>query len=134
MSNKCNICEKEVDYLGYESTYSSTYKGEICYECLEDKLDNPDSRNFTLKEPTLTPLEVDVILNGFGKNDFFGDCTNGAVWSNSIIDNCEQTTISQVSGVISSLIKKGMITQNGSGKDASAKLTAEGYSYYCGLA
>ena len=130
MSKKCTICGKEVDYLGYDSTYSDTYNGEVCYECIHGKVDDPDSKDFELNEPVITPLEADVILNGIAKSDFFGDSTNATVWSEVIIDNCEQTTISQLSGVVSSLSKKGLLVQSGSGKDASVKLTAEGYSYY----
>ena len=130
MSKKCILCGNEVDYLGYDSTHSDTYNGEVCYECLHGKVDDPDSKDFELNEPVITPLEADVILNGIAKSDFFGDSTNGTVWSEVIIDNCEQTTISQLSGVVSSLSKKGLLVQSGSGKDASVKLTAEGYSYY----
>ena len=132
MSKKCTICGKEVDYLGYDSTYSDTYKGEVCYECIHGKVENPESKDFELKEPEITPLEHDVIMNGIAKSDFFGDSTNASVWSEVIIDTCEQTTISQISGVVSSLSKKGLLVQSGSGKDASVKLTAEGYSYYYG--
>ena len=130
MSKKCDICGNEVNYLGYESTHSNTYGGEVCYECLHGKVDDPDSNDFELKEPTLTTLEADVILNGIAKSDFFGDSTNAPVWSEVIIDTCEETTISQISGVVSSLSKKGLLIQSGSGKDASVKLTAEGYYYY----
>ena len=130
MSKKCILCGNEVDYLGYDSTHSDTYNGEVCYECLHGKVDDPDSKDFELNEPVITPLEADVILNGIAKSDFFGDSTNAPVWSEVIIDTCEQTTISQLSGVVSSLSKKGLLVQSGSGKDASVKLTAEGYSYY----
>ena len=125
MSNNCTICNKNIGYSGNEGTHSSTFKAPVCYNCLE----NPKV-NEKLVIPNVTELENDVIMKGIVESDFFDDCTNGMVWSNVVIDGCEITKPTQLPGVVSSLVKKGLITQNGSGSDATIQLTAEGYTYF----
>lgn len=56
--------------------------------------------------PKLTKLEQDVILNGFGNNDYAND--GSPVWSWSIQPSCKEVTEKQISGVLSSLVKKGL--------------------------
>ncbi|MCK5387076.1 MAG: hypothetical protein KAJ39_07810 [Gammaproteobacteria bacterium] len=72
----------------------------------------------------ITKLEMDVIKNGFGKNDFGED--GEPIWSNSIIDYCEVVTKEQISGVIGSLVKKGLAVSDGETKDATTWLTDAG--------
>ena len=81
-----------------------------------------------LKKPT--EPERDVILNGFGRNEY-SDGNGEAVWSFSIGPNCRIAKPKQVSGVMASLVKKKLAwTQyGGSGKgseDDSAGLTDDG--------
>ena len=61
---------------------------------------------------------------GFGNNDFGED--GEPVWSNSIIDYCEIVTKDQISGVIGSLVKKGLAMSDGETVDATTWLTDSG--------
>lgn len=72
----------------------------------------------------LTELERDVIKNGFGNNEFEDD--GDAVWSWSIQPNCKLVTEKQISGVISSLVKKGLAISYGDGEDSVVELTNPG--------
>lgn len=58
----------------------------------------------------ITELEKDVLLYGFGDNEYNG-CNDefGAVWSWSLESNCKVTKKNQISGVVSSLVKKGIM-------------------------
>lgn len=76
----------------------------------------------------LTQLEKDVIFNGFGNNEYEND--GSAVWSWSIQPNCKIVTEKQISGVISSLVKKGLAKtadwDGGFDKDSTVELTSSG--------
>lgn len=77
----------------------------------------------------LTELERDLIFNGMMKNDY-GDSPDHWVWSWAIYD-CGQMEIvkkKQVSGVVSSLVKKELIrTFDGDKRDEySIQLTKKG--------
>jgi len=71
----------------------------------------------------LTKLEIDVLINGFGHNNFNSGSNNavGVVWAWSLIDSCKITQKQQISGVVSSLVKKGIMDtwndNNGSNSD-----------------
>jgi len=125
MTNQCKICGEKLGYSGDKGTHSSTLKAVVCYECLE----KPEV-NEQLVIPNVTELENDVIMNGIVKSGFFDDCINGIVWSDVVIDGCEITTPTQLPGVVSSLVKKGLVSPGGDGSDATVHLTAEGYYYF----
>ena len=125
MSNNCTICNKNIGHSSNLGVYSDTFKAFICYDCLEQT-----EVKEKLLIPNVTELENDVIMNGIVKSGFFDDYTNGIVWSDLLIDGCEITKPTQLPGVVSSLVKKGLITQEGSGREASVHLTAEGYSHF----
>lgn len=72
----------------------------------------------------ITVLEKDVIENGFGKNNFNTD--GDQVWSWSLVDSCKVCTEKQVSGVVSSLVKKGLAQVDGEGKEKVVYLTKTG--------
>lgn len=72
----------------------------------------------------LTVLELDVIKNGFGNNEFSDD--GSPVWAWSIQPNCKLTTKEQISGVIGSLVSKRLAISEGNGNDATVSLTDEG--------
>lgn len=127
----CRICGKELNGFGTTSVHSSTFNQELCYTCIEGNVKcEVDKKKFHLIIPNITELEHDVIINGIGNSDFFDDCRNGVVWSDILIEECEITTPTQLPGVISSLVKKELISTEGAGGDATVQLTAEGYWYY----
>jgi len=79
------------------------------------------------KEIILTTLENDVILNGFGCNNF---CDNGdPVWAWSVVDACKIVSKEQISGVISSLTKKGLTISDMDEDEPTIRLTSEGIKY-----
>ncbi len=55
----------------------------------------------------ITENEKDVIKNGFGNNEFNNE--GEPVWSYSIQPNCKIVSKKQINGVISSLVKKGLV-------------------------
>ena len=72
----------------------------------------------------ITELEKDVIFNGFGHNEY--EDTGEAVWTWSIQPNCKIVTEKQISGVISSLNKKGLAVSYDDGEDSAVYLTGQG--------
>lgn len=127
----CRVCGRDINFKFNNAVHSSSFNQQVCYKCIEknSKEDN-DHKTFYMTIPEVTELEHDVIMNGIGKSDFFDDWTNGIVWSDVVIEECEKTTPLQISGVVSSLVKKGLLLSNGTCADATLQLTAEGYSYY----
>lgn len=78
----------------------------------------------------LTALEEDVILNGIGNNEFL-DGDDSSVWSDSVAEACKVCKKEQLSGVVASLVKKGLVaTPRGPGTMA---LTADGVRTLAGL-
>ena len=130
MNNHCAVCGKKIPLLSNNAVYSSTFNKEVCFDCLDAKSENPGKKDFLLVIPDVTDLERDVILNGIAKNAYFNDFTNGAVWAYSTIVTCEKTTPEELSNVMTSLISKGLIIWFGSVKNATVRLTAEGYFFY----
>lgn len=131
----CEVCGESVSFPNFNGAFSSTLNGELCYPCIEKNVKNPGSTNFTLVIPEVTELEHDVIMNGIAKSDFFNfscvsDIPNGLVPSDEVIETCEITSTLQISGVVSSLVKKGLVLSESDGRNATLQLTAEGYWYY----
>ena len=85
-----------------------------------------------MSNTTLTELEKDVITNGIGGSDFYDyDCAD--IWSDCIVDTCKTTTKDQISGVVSSLSKKGLIiVSDKNTSEASVKFTEAGLKLYKG--
>ena len=81
----------------------------------------------------LTLLEKDVLVNGFGNNDFNEDDEESIVWANSIETNCKICKIEQVSGVVSSLVKKGIMWTKQDGHYGKIGLTEKGKEFYRNL-
>ena len=78
----------------------------------------------------LTALEEDVILNGIGNNEFLYE-DDSTVWSDSVVETCKVCTKKQLSGVVASLIKKGLVIAPRG--DGTMALTAEGVRTLAGL-
>jgi DNA-binding MarR family transcriptional regulator len=64
----------------------------------------------------LTVLEIDV-LRACYQNEYHNEDDKPHVWSFSVTDNCYNCTASQVSGVVASLVKKGVVKCQGSGSE-----------------
>jgi len=127
----CRVCGRELNPLKTNSVKSSTFNQEVCYACLKENAEQDnDHRSFHLIIPEVTELENDVIMNGFASSKFFGDTTNGMIWTKDLINACKITTPTQLSGVVDSLVKKELISYNGTGANSTVQLTAEGYHYY----
>ena len=77
----------------------------------------------------LTELEKDVIV-AITENEF-SNIPGDPVWSWSIADNAKITKTEQISGVVSSLVKKGLVeTNDESGDNSTVELTEEGVREY----
>ncbi len=73
----------------------------------------------------LTTLEEDV-MNAIRTSGYY-DCDKDAVWSNCLIDSCEVCEDKQLSGVVSSLVKKGLVKVTAKGTPSSCvEYTDEG--------
>ena len=79
----------------------------------------------------LTELEKDVII-AITENEY-SDSPGDPVWSWSVADNCKIIHKDQVSGVVSSLVKKGLAECYEEGKDSTVKLTDTGVKAYHGI-
>jgi hypothetical protein len=78
----------------------------------------------------LTNLELEV-LRALVDNDFMDGCTGAdmvgkELWSDCIYQNTSIVTNVQLPGVVSSLVKKGLVKCAGSGRNSTLWLTAEG--------
>ena len=77
----------------------------------------------------LTEKEIEVLnvyVNDCFVDDYGWDSESASMWSNGIGEDVSFDA-TQVSGVISSLCKKGILFQNGTtGRDATISLTSEG--------
>lgn len=73
---------------------------------------------------TLTELEKQV-LEGINNSDY-SDELGDAIWQGS--ENCKISGTKQISGVYSSLSKKGLIGTQQDGKDSTVWLTETGIS------
>ena len=77
---------------------------------------------------TLTTLEEDV-MEDIVKNDFY-DLVGDQVWSDCLHDSCQKCEKNQISGVVSSLVKKGMVKVHNKGTSAAAvEYTPAGLKY-----
>lgn len=68
--------------------------------------------------PKLTQFESDVLINGIAGSGFY-NCDYDEVWSDCIIDTCKIVTKNQISGVVASLVKKGLIETSGTATSAA---------------
>lgn len=75
----------------------------------------------------LTQLEKEVLIGI--NNSEYSDALGSPIWSWSI--ECASAGTKQISGVVSSLSKKGLTISQGSGKDQTVMLTPLGISI-CG--
>ena len=76
----------------------------------------------------LTVLEKDV-MRAIGENQY-SDYPGAPVWSFAIEYHTVFTNKHQISGVVSSLIKKGIVVSEGDGKDSVVCLTKQGILEY----
>jgi len=76
----------------------------------------------------LTELEKDVIV-AITENEY-SDVPGDPVWSFSIDYNTKITKKNQISGVVSSLVKKGLVVSQGWDKDDVVYLTKKGIDEY----
>lgn len=118
-----------------QSTYSSTLNRELCYTCIHDDLEDPNSTDFKLVIPYVNEMEHDVIMNGIGKNkefdlSMYGNNPNTPVPVSALSENCKKVTPEEIPDVICSLMTKGLILPITDAIDEVAHLTAEGYWYY----
>lgn len=75
----------------------------------------------------LTELENDVLVNGIANNYFYDITGLPDVWSNCIVNTCKITTKTQVGGVVSSLVKKGLVkVSHKRTSESTVKLTLQG--------
>ncbi len=73
----------------------------------------------------LTTLEEDV-MNAIRTSGYYDDGLD-SVWSNCLIDSCDVCKTEQLSGVVSSLTKKGLVTVINKGtKDSCVRYTEKG--------
>ena len=82
----------------------------------------------------LTEMEKDVII-GIANNEF-SDKPGDWVWSYSVHFNLKITTQTQLSGVISSLIKKGLVDHDDTGEKGISdcvRLTEDGIEAFKSL-
>lgn len=78
----------------------------------------------------LTNKEIKVLLKGFGGSDFFEN-ENSIVWSNSI--STDKIKGKELSGIVSSLVKKGVMGSQDDGKDSTLWLTQRGKEIFIEL-
>ena len=76
----------------------------------------------------LTELEKDVIV-AIAENQY-ADVPSDPVWSFAIDFHTKITKTEQISGVVSSLVKKGLAECWGEGKDSTVELTDTGVKAY----
>ncbi len=82
------------------------------------------------KQISLTELERDVLECGIANNQYAED-VGDAVWSESIAGHCKTTTPAQLSGVISSLVQKGLVqVSQGDGSENVTNITDEGVKFF----
>jgi hypothetical protein len=70
----------------------------------------------------ITDLESAMILH-IAENEY-GDCPEDATWTQIVCETSEDK------GVLSSLSKKGLVSLQGHGREATVQLTAEGLKVY----
>lgn len=85
----------------------------------------------------LTALETKLLRN-IALNEYapgngaepasHADC--GAVWSNCLDCGPETIAPTSIPGVVASLVKKGLVWQEGSGREAVVALTSAGFDAY----
>lgn len=76
----------------------------------------------------LTELEKDVV-RAIAENQY-ADAPDSEVWSFAIKYHTKVTRDEQICGVVSSLVKKGIVVSEGDGKDSVVYLTKRGILEY----
>lgn len=76
----------------------------------------------------ITELEKDVIT-AIVENEYV-DIPGDSVWTWIIDSEAKITKTEQISGVVSSLVKKGLVVSIDAGKDSTVQLTEEGVKIY----
>jgi hypothetical protein len=81
-------------------------------------------------ETNLTALELSV-LRAIDASEY-GDVLTDEIWMFSVTDNMEAggATPKQLPGVVSSLVKKGLVKSGGTGNDAGIHMTDAGATAY----
>jgi hypothetical protein len=74
----------------------------------------------------LTTLERDV-LRAFWLSQYVDGDERPSTWTWDVVTGCNVATTRNVAGVFASLVKKGLVTVSGSGKEAQADVTADGF-------
>lgn len=77
----------------------------------------------------LTELEKELLLIGFAKSDFFEREEQSVIWANSFAD-MPNIKSKSISGVVSSLAKKGIMMCDGNGSEATISLTELGQEIF----
>ena len=80
-----------------------------------------------MNDPKLTEFEIDA-LRACYFNEYDCDALAPTVWAWSVTENCETVNASQISGVISSLVKKGVVKSQGKGEESVIYPTEIGVS------
>lgn len=85
-------------------------------------------------ETNLTMLELSV-LAAIDASEYGDELTN-EIWMFSVTDNMEDggATPKQLPGVVSSLVKKGLVKSGGTGNDAGVHMTDAGAGAYMAAA
>lgn len=73
----------------------------------------------------LTELEKELLLIGFVKSDFFEQEEQSVIWADSFAD-MPNIKGKSISGVVSSLVKKGIMLSDGNSKESTICLTELG--------
>ena len=131
----CISCGKAIRYPYHHSVYSRTLRGELCYVCIENDVEDTDSTDFKLVIPHVNEMEHDLIMNGIGKNEDFdtsmyGNIRNIPVPVSALSENCKKIIPEVIPDVLTSLVVKGLIVPVVDVIDGVIQLTAEGYWYY----
>jgi hypothetical protein len=74
----------------------------------------------------LTALETDV-LGAMYRSEYNDGMGRPSVWTWSVTENARVATVKQISGVVSSLTKKGLLSITEDGKDSFTNVTAKGH-------
>ena len=80
-----------------------------------------------MKNFKLTEMEI-TALTEIPQDDFYENGFESCIWSDVFCDN-SNIEGKKIRGVLSSLVKKGMIEVNGTGREATISLTQMGQTY-----
>ena len=135
MSSLCERCEKEYPECNPLVVEGFTFiptSPEVCSEFVEKKpvgtykiLDAVwKSKEVVLSTTGLTEMEIAVLISS--RNNCFGDVMEGGQWSFAVGDDAIGVGVTQYRGVLSSLVKKGLVVISGRKNDEMFALTNKG--------